>query len=72
MHSSLSADTQVVFVGGGNMATAILRGLVAQGFPGQNITVIEPTAESRARHPECRGWRCLSAIQAALATETDE
>mgnify|MGYP003581721919 CR=1 FL=1 len=68
MHSSLSADTQVVFVGGGNMATAILRGLVAQGFPGQNITVIEPTAESRARLEQDFGVRTLAAADASLST----
>ncbi|RKO90213.1 pyrroline-5-carboxylate reductase dimerization-domain-containing protein, partial [Blyttiomyces helicus] len=35
--------------GGGNMATAIIGGLLAKSYPAQNILVSEPLAESRTR-----------------------
>lgn len=40
---------KVAFIGGGNMATAILGGLVAKGARGEDIAVVEPDADARAR-----------------------
>lgn len=39
----------ISFVGGGNMASAIIGGLVRQGWPVKQIEVIEPWEEQRAR-----------------------
>ena len=39
---------RILFVGGGNMAQAILGGLIAQKFPCANLCVVEPVAETRA------------------------
>ncbi|MGB4811504.1 MAG: pyrroline-5-carboxylate reductase [Methylophilaceae bacterium] len=39
----------ISFIGGGNMARAIIGGLKINGFDMQNITVIEPTAEKRTQ-----------------------
>ncbi len=39
---------KVLFIGGGNMAQAILGGLATQGFPNENFFVVEPQAEARA------------------------
>ena len=36
----------IVFVGGGNMASAIASGLLRQGAPAADITVIEPQTQS--------------------------
>ena len=36
---------KVAFIGGGNMATAMITGLVAHGFPAGNIIVSEPSEE---------------------------
>jgi len=37
----------VAFIGGGNMAAAIVGGLRRQGMPGHLIEVVEPSAQSR-------------------------
>jgi pyrroline-5-carboxylate reductase len=39
---------RILFVGGGNMAQAILGGLIAQKFPPDSFSVVEPVAETRA------------------------
>lgn len=39
----------ICFIGGGNMATALIGGLLGQGFSAQQISVVEINAENRAR-----------------------
>jgi len=41
--------SNIAFVGGGNMASAIIGGLVRQGLAPARIAVVEPFAEARAR-----------------------
>ena len=43
------SNAPIGFIGGGNMASAIIGGLVRQGLPADRITVIEPWAEARAK-----------------------
>ncbi|MDR0996643.1 MAG: NAD(P)-binding domain-containing protein, partial [Zoogloeaceae bacterium] len=38
---------KICFLGGGNMASALIGGLTRQGFPPADIAVIEPRAEQR-------------------------
>ena len=40
-------DDRIAFLGGGNMASAMIGGLIKQGMPPQNILVIEPYAATR-------------------------
>jgi pyrroline-5-carboxylate reductase len=56
---SLSA-TRIAFIGGGNMAQALMIGLQQRGFPMSNITVIDPDASKHA------------ALQANLGVHTSE
>src|SRR4051812_33303451 len=46
----------ISFIGGGNMATALLGGLLARGRPARDMLIIEPLATQRAmlaeRFPE--------------------
>ena len=37
----------IAFVGGGNMASAIINGMIEQGYPRERISVVEPLAEAR-------------------------
>ena len=39
----------IAFIGGGNMASAMISGLLGQGFPVNQIDVVEPHAETRDR-----------------------
>lgn len=41
--------SRIAFVGGGNMASAIIGGLIRQGLPAARIAVVEPVADARAR-----------------------
>ena len=40
---------RIAFIGGGNMASAIIGGLIQQGLPASQVAVVEPFAEARAR-----------------------
>ncbi|MDT8989959.1 pyrroline-5-carboxylate reductase [Curvibacter sp. APW13] len=40
---------RIAFIGGGNMASAIIGGLLQQGFPVVHMDVVEPWADARAR-----------------------
>lgn len=47
---TMSDPTQIIsFIGGGNMASAIIGGLLRQGWSARQIQVIEPWAEQRER-----------------------
>ena len=48
-HSDLPAGDAIAFIGGGNMASAIIGGLVRRGLAAGRIEVVEPVAEARAK-----------------------
>ncbi|MBP5989972.1 MAG: pyrroline-5-carboxylate reductase [Piscinibacter sp.] len=57
----------LAFVGGGNMASAIIGGLVAAGRPGGSILVIDPGEAQRSKLAAELGVRTQAAADAALA-----
>jgi pyrroline-5-carboxylate reductase len=57
---------KIVFIGGGNMATALIGGLLRQGFPATDIVVVEPLAENRQRLGSDFGVVCLPAVDASV------
>jgi pyrroline-5-carboxylate reductase len=56
---------KITFIGGGNMATALIGGLRKQGFSAAGIQVVDPVEETRARLTDTFGVRCAAAIDAA-------
>jgi pyrroline-5-carboxylate reductase len=57
---------QIAFVGGGNMATALLGGLLQRGFAASDITVVDIQAEARERLEQRFGVRTLGQLSSAL------
>ena len=55
----------ISFVGGGNMAAALIGGLLGKGHSAAGIGVIEPQAEARARLAAQFGVACVDSVAAA-------
>ena len=60
----------IAFIGGGNMASAIIGGLIRQGMTPAQITVVEPFAETAAKLHKDFGITALPAATQALAQAT--
>ena len=65
-----SSAQQIAFIGGGNMASAIIGGLLKRGLPASQIQVIEPFAEQRAKLVEQFQVAVSEAPGASLALAT--
>ncbi len=55
----------IVFIGGGNMASALIGGLLRSGHAAQSVVVVEPLAEQRERLEKQFGVRCHASADAA-------
>lgn len=54
---------KITFLGGGNMANALIGGMLKQGMAPTDIAVIEPNAEARARLQQTYAVNCLEAAE---------
>lgn len=61
------SNARIAFIGGGNMASAIIGGLVRQGLAPDRIVVVEPFAEARARLQQQFGVTALEQAGPGLA-----
>lgn len=67
----MSADSRIAFVGGGNMAGAIVGGLVASGFAAETVTVADPAPKQRAALRELAPGATIVADNAEAAAGAD-
>ena len=56
---------KITFLGGGNMANAMIGGLRKQGYSAAGIQVVEPVVELREKLTETYGVRCAAGIDDA-------
>ena len=70
MTSTTLATDLLVFIGGGNMASAILGGLLRQGHPPQQICVVDPDATIRQTLHQTMGVTVLPAPDSTLSRAT--
>jgi pyrroline-5-carboxylate reductase len=67
MSTPSNTPQTLAFIGGGNMASAIIGGLIKQGTPANRILVVEPFAEARQRLQSQFGVHVLAAADASLS-----
>ncbi len=58
---------KITFLGGGNMANALIGGMLKQGFAAADITVIDPGSEARAKLAQSYAVNCLESAEMLAA-----
>jgi pyrroline-5-carboxylate reductase len=61
----------ITFIGGGNMARALLGGLIARGHASESLVVVDPDADARATVAARFGVATFPAIEPAAAARAD-
>ncbi len=63
-----TSHERIAFIGGGNMASAIIGGLIREGLPAGHVAVVEPYAEARAKLQADFGIAAAETAGPALAS----
>lgn len=63
-----TSDKTIAFLGGGNMASAMIGGLIKQGMLANDILVVEPYEPTRGKLLQDFGIKALAAPSSVLAT----
>jgi pyrroline-5-carboxylate reductase len=64
---TMPSSTRIAFIGGGNMASAIIGGLIRRGLPAAHIQVVEPFEATRQALAAQHGVAAQAAPSAALS-----
>ena len=64
------SNLKISFIGGGNMATALIGGMLRQGMTAADVSVVEPFEAARAKLTQAFGVRC-SATPAEAVNVSD-
>ena len=56
---TFAPSTRIAFIGGGNMASAVIGGLIQRGLPAAQIAVVEPFEAARTALREHHGIDAL-------------
>jgi pyrroline-5-carboxylate reductase len=68
--ATIAPGERIAFIGGGNMASAIIGGLIRRGMRAEQIQVVEPWAEQRARLQQAWPIRVVNAPGVSLTGAT--
>jgi pyrroline-5-carboxylate reductase len=60
---------RILFIGGGNMAAALIGGMLQQGFRAADLRVVEISADARARLQKDLGVSTLAAVDGGIEEE---
>ncbi|MPQ77527.1 pyrroline-5-carboxylate reductase [Hydrogenovibrio sp. JE_KL2] len=63
----MNSNIKISFIGSGNMAISLIKGLLASGFPAANIIATDPTESKRQSISQTLGIACLEDNASAVA-----
>lgn len=64
--SPVALDRTIVFIGAGNMASALIGGLLGRGVPASQLAAVDPSESQRAQVQARHGIRTEAAVDASL------